>query len=383
MTKKAQIQNLSADDFDLYIAMDLSKASWSLAMADRSGRKPRTVGVVAWDTERIQEEVARATKAFGLKADARVLWCEEAGRDGFSVHRYLEQLGWTSVVVDPGSIETSSRKKRAKTDRIDAAKLVMKLRSYLAGDRHVFSIVRVPSEEAEDLRRLTREREKLTKEQTRHRNRIKAALATAGAQLEVKANFVEMLDEVRTPTGREVPCNLRKEVLREYKRLELVGHQLKEVTEELLKAVLEPETPTDRQAAMLYQLKGIGLATSTTLTREFFGWREFENRRQVGAAAGLTGTPAQTGTTMNHDQGIGKAGNKRVRTLMVEIAWAWLRYQPESKLARWYQERAESVSKRSKRKDMVAVARRLLIDLWKYLHYGVVPEGAVFNTPKA
>lgn len=383
MTKKAHTHNLSADDFDLYIAADVGKLSWSLALTDGSTGNPSSIKVEAWNTEEVLRAVERARSRFGLPDDARVVWCHEAGRDGFSVHRYLEGLGFTSLVVDPASIETNRRKRRAKTDAMDARKLVRKLRSYVGGDRDVFSVVRVPSEEAEDERRLPREREKLKKERTLHRNRIQATLATVGAQIKWRANFVEMLQHVSTSTGAPLPRNARKEILREYERLQFVESQLKEIEEELMKPILEPKSAADHQAAQLYYLKGIGLVTATMLTREFFAWRDFQNRRQVGAAAGLTGTPAQTGESVNHDQGIDKVGNRRVRTLMIEIAWSWLRHQPESKLARWYQERAESVSKRSKRKDIVAVARRLLIDLWKYLHYGVVPEGAVFKSTKA
>ena len=359
----------------LLLALDLSKSKWKLAFCDGSGRKPRVRTVAAWDAEGLRKEVDEARKRFGLPTETEIKACHEAGRDGFSVHRFLERLGFASMVIDPASIETTRKKRKRKTDRLDALKLLAKLRAYLTADRGVWTVVRVPTEKQEDARRLTRERSRLRDERTQHRARIKSLLATVGLDIPLDSRFIARLREAVSPYGTPVLPGLRQEILREVERLELVESQQEEVMRGLERAVAEPES----KSSMLHQLKGIGLIGATVLVREFFGWREFRNRREVGSAAGLTGTPFDSGDS-ELEQGIDKAGNCRVRTLMVELAWNWLRYQPDSKVTLWYRARFDDGTKRSKRKGIVAVARRLLVDLWKYIEFGVVPDGAIFRT---
>lgn len=363
----------------LFVAFELSSAKWKLAFGDRSERKPRVRTIDAWDFEALAEEVAKTKQRFGLDDDAPVLTCHEAGRDGFSVHRALvARLGVESLVIDPASIEVERRKRRRKTDRLDVLKLQAKLRSWAAGDKGVWTVVRVPSVEQEDARRETRGRERLVDERRQHSARIKSLLVTVGLKAEVNGRLVEWLRTARTPYGTAVPANLRKEIEWELERFELAGAQLRELEKELEAAIAKPKTQADEKSAMLHALKGIGLVGSTVFVREFFGWRQFKNRREVGGAAGLTGTPYDSGAS-DREQGIDKAGNRRVRTLAVELAWCWRRHQPNSKLSRWFRERFDDGTKRSKRKGIVALARRLLVDLWKYLTYGVVPEGAEFR----
>lgn len=204
-------------------------------------------------------------------------------------------------------------------------------------------------------------------------------MATQGLALKLNDRLPMALKAAVTPWGKPVGSCLQREILREFERIELVDHQLAEVQSEMAAAVANPSNETDRQAAQLVELRGIGLVTAVTLTREFFGWREFCNRKQVGAAAGLTPTRSQTGHSMDRELGIDKGGNKRVRVLMTQIAWGWLSNQPDSKQTRWFRERTQDGAKRSRRKVIIAVARRLLVDLWKLLRYGVVPEGAVLT----
>ena len=360
----------------LYIAMDLAKKSWALALADRSSRKPTTTSVTAYCFEELDHVVMRAKRRFGLDKDATVVCCQEAGRDGFAVHRFLERHGFVSLVVDAASIETSRKKRQAKTDRLDACKLVRKLRSYVLGDADVFSVCRVPSEEAEDMRRIVRERIRLVSERTQHRTRIKCLLAAVGITLKVDDSLVATLKEARTSAGSLIGPHLRREILRELERLELVQCQIDEVMAEMNEAVATPTTLADEQASTLIDLMGVGLITAVTLSREFFSWRAFRNRKEVGAAAGLAPTPSQTGESLDADLGISKSGNVRVRTLMIEISWGWLRNQPHSRQTRWFNERLANNSKRSKRTLIVAVARRLLVELWRFVNDGIVPDGA-------
>ena len=306
--------------------------------------------------------------------------CHEAGREGFSVYRALMRCGITCLIVDPASIEVNARKKRAKTDRLDARMLLRKLRSYMT-DRDVFQVIRVPSEEVEDQRRPSREYDRLVHERTQHCTRINSLLALHGIALPFGEHFVSMLKDARTPTGEPLGKNLQAEILRELERMELVEHQIAEIQKDLKRAVEAAKTKVDVQGAKLGELVGIGPVTAMTLPREFL-WRDFQNRGEVGAAAGLTGTPHVTGTSTDIEQGISKAGNKRVRTLMIEIAWNWVRLQPESTITLWFRSRQDGTA-RTRRKTIVGVARKLLIALWRYVTQDIAPEGARFRAASA
>lgn len=241
---------------------------------------------------------------------------------------------------------------------------------YEAGEKRVWSVVRVPSPEAEDARRLDREWGRLKKERTAHVNRLRGLLATAGLRLQPSTSFLEDLAESPVQAG------LRGELERQYERLALVEKHLRKLELERYGRMKKPEDAADRKAAQLHRLKGIGETSAWLLAKEFFGWRTFANRREVGAAAGLTGTPYDSGGG-KREQGISKAGSKRVRTTMVQLAWRWLRWQPQSELALWFQKRFAYGGSRARRVGIVGVARKLLIALWRYVEQGVVPEGAL------
>jgi transposase len=286
----------------------------------------------------------------------------------------LVQQGIENLVIDPASIEVERRRRKRKTDRIDATKLLVRLVRHGWGEK-VWSVVRVPSEADEDRRRLHRERERLVRESVQHHGRIRGLLATQG--LRPDAINPEALDEIRPSDRAALPPHLRRELEREFDRLDLVRRQVKAVEAEL-KELLKDGTPAAKKAEKLARVKGIGLVGAHVLALEFFGWRAFRNGRQVGALAGLTGTPHQSGS-MDHEQGISKAGNSRIRALMTELAWGWLRFQPSSSLSRWYQARFGSGPGRLRRVGIVALARKLLVALWRFVDHGVIPEGAMIR----
>ncbi len=357
----------------LYMAMELSNKQWRLVFGD--GSKRRRVTVEAGYREQLGEAVAKAKEKFGLPGDTRVVSCYEAGRDGFWLHRYLSSIGIQNQVVDSSSIEVNRRLRRAKTDRIDGDKLLTMLMRYCGGERDLWRVVQVPSVEEEDARQLHRELERLKKERTGHRNRIQGLLVAQGIRLKPGRDFLARLERTSLWDGRALPRDLKGELEREYQRLRVVDEQLCGL-EKIQDARLEQaQTVAMRQVLQLRSLCGIGKASAWVFVMEFFGWRRFRNRRQVGALAGLTGTPYDSGDSQR-DQGISKSGNRRIRTLIIEIAWSGLRYQPEAKLSLWFKERFGSGGKRMRRIGIVALARRLLIALWQYLEHGLLPPGA-------
>jgi transposase len=320
-------------------------------------------------------EIELAKERFGLPKEAAVFSCYEAGRDGFWLHRFLEAHGVNSLVVDSASIEVSRRFRRAKTDRLDVGKLLNMLVRYHQGEPKVWSVVHVPSVAEEDQRQLHRELLALKREQTHHINRIKGVLASQGVVLEVKTDFLKQLEEARLWDGSSVPSGLHTLLVREQERLELVRaqiHQIEAVRKEIL---VTSKDPAIEQVRRLLRLKGIGLNSAWLYVMEFFAWRAFRNRRELGSLSGLTPTPYESGESAK-ERGISKAGNRPVRAMAIEIAWSWLRNQPESQLSRWYQRRFAKGSSRVRRIGIVALARKLLIALWQYLQNGVLPEGA-------
>jgi transposase len=339
------------------------------------GQRPRERTVSAGDLAGVKREIERAKGRFGLSVEARVLSCYEAGRDGFWLHRYLVGLGVRNLVVDSSSIEVNRRARRAKTDRMDLGKLLSMLMRYDNGERKVWSVVRVPTVEQEDSRQLHRDLEALRGERTRHINRIKGFLASYGVRMRMDRGFLVRLETKRLWDGRPVPMGLKKRLVREYERLEMVRGQIKQVEAERSDLVKISKGPDVEKVRQLLCLRGIGINSSWLYVMEFFSWREFGNRRQVGALAGLSPTPHQSGDEAR-ERGISKAGNRHIRSMAVQIAWAWVRWQPQSKLSRWYQKRFGHGSGRLRRIGIVALARKLLVDLWRYLRNGVIPEGA-------
>jgi transposase len=357
------------------MAMELSKKTWKLGFGV-GGQKTREVNVRAGDLRGLSEAVSKAKKRFGLDPKAVVHGCYEAGRDGFWIHRALtETLSYDNVVVDPSSIEVNQRKRRAKSDRIDLKKLLRDLWRYHNGERDVWSVARVPTVEQEDDRRVHRELKRLTEERTGHGNRIQALLMTMGIQAKPTKGFAQALDTMTQYDGAALPPHLLGELKREYARYQLVEQQMKELRDTIKTRTKNADKPAERKAAELTTLVGIGSQGAWVLSHELFGWRTFNNRKEVGAAVGLTPTPFDSGQS-DKEQGISKSGNWRVRTLMTQLTWSWLRFQPDSQLSQWYQSKFGAGTKRSRRVGIIALARKLVIALWHYVEHGVVPEGA-------
>jgi transposase len=359
----------------LYTAFELSLKKWKLAFSN--GEKMRTVSIDARNLAQLHEEIDKAKQRFALGDDIGMMSCYEAGRDGFWLHRYLLSCGIDNVVVDSASIEVNRRKRRAKTDRIDVRKLMHMLLRYHGGEQLVWSVVNVPSEAAEDGRQLHRELESLKKERTMHRNRLKSLLIQQGIVVSNPSSrkFLIELEKLRSWDGKELPADLKSRIIREHARLRMVEEQIYALGKQREKRVAAADSDAMKQIEQLMTLVGIGMNSSWKFVMEFFAWRNFKNGKQIGALSGLTPTPYDSGGSQR-EQGISKAGNARVRTLAVEMAWVWLRFQPQSRLSQWYTQRFGQGGKRMRRIGIVAMARRLLIDLWRYLEQGVVPEGA-------
>jgi len=363
----------------LFLAFELSSATWKLGSSVGMGSKPRERTIRAGDLGALHEEVSRAKRRFGLEPCARVVSCYEAGRDGFWLDRYLQQAEVENIVVDPASVEVNRRRRRAKTDRLDVGMLLRQLMRWWNGESQVWSVVSVPNTEAEDQRQLHRELEVLKRERTQHTNRITSLLVTQGLRLKVSREFLARLSAVRLWDNSPVPAGLYARLEREYLRWVLVQEQILELYRQRRSGLREARDRGARIARRLFRLRGIGENYAWLASMEVFAWRQFANRRQVGSMAGLTPTPFSSGN-VDRDQGIGKDGNRRLRAATVEIAWGWLRFQPESDLSKWFQARYGPGSRRSRRVGIVAVARKLLIALWRYLETGVVPAGAVLKT---
>ena len=371
MTQAIQAQNTAAR---LYVAFELGASQWKLAVS-AGGCQVREVTLEAGALDALERELVTARERFDLAADAPVVSCYEAGRDGFWLHRWLTGRGAANLVVDSSSIEVNRRARRAKTDRLDARKLLGMLVRHHRGEK-VWSVVRVPTVTDEDQRRQHRELHRLKGERTGHSNRIRGLLCLHGIRLVPGAQFRTDLAAVRLYDGAPVPAELKAELLREYARLEQVRQQLREL--EAQRQARVAAQPCGGKVTALMQVKGIGIHSAWVLGHELFGWRAFRNRREVAGYVGLTPAPYHSGAS-HHDQGISKAGNPRVRTLLIELAWGWLRWQPGSALSRWYQEKFAGGGGRTRRVGIVALARRLLVALWHYADHGVVPEGALLK----
>ena len=365
----------STESGALYMAFELSNKSWKLGFSD--GARVRRKSIEASDLGQLHDEIDGAKERFGLADEVQVISCYEAGRDGFWLHRYLASCGVENLVVDPSSIEVSRRKRRAKTDRLDVGKLLRMLLRHCAGEAKVWSVVRVPGVEEEDERHMHRELESLRKERTMHCNRIRSFLKLHGIEVgnAMRRDFLDYVEVVRLWDGSELPVELKARLRREYERLQFVQGQIVELEKERVRRVRLGDTVSSRRVAQLMTLCGIGIESGWLFEKEFFAWRKFSNRKELAALAGLTPTPYDSGAS-RREQGISKAGNRRVRALLIEISWGWLRYQPESKLTQWFNERFADGGKRLRRIGIVAVARKLLIALWRYVEHGLIPEGA-------
>jgi transposase len=360
----------------LYLALELSWTSWKLAFTVGAGQKPRLRSIPARDTDALIREIHAARRRFGLPEEAPVISCYEAGRDGFWLHRFLARHRVENLVVDSASIEVNRRRRRARSDGLDAAKLVGMLIRWHLGERKLWGVVRVPTVDDEDRRQLHRELIELKAQRTEHSNRIKGLLAGLGLSAAIDAGLLERLEGLRQWDGSELPSGLRLRIARELERWSLVGRQIHDLEAERTRLIRDPETAQGEQVRLLLKLRGIGENAAWLPVREFFGWRGVRNRRELASLAGLAPTPYDSGE-VRHEQGISKAGNRRVRWMMIELAWGWLRYRPESELSLWYQRRFAAGNTRLRKVGIVAVARELLVALWKYLETGEVPAGAV------
>jgi transposase len=359
----------------LYLSLELGWFSWKLAATIGPGQKPRVRSFGARSLGVLLGEIEAAKKRFGLSGKVRVVCCYEAGRDGFWLHRFLLAQGVENVVVDSASIEVNRRKRRAKSDRLDAIKLVSMLIRFCEGERTVWAVVNPPTAEVEDCRQLHRELIALKTERTAHINAIKGLLAGLGLEARVDGDFAELLGQLRQWNGERVPPGLRERLLREFERWQLVSRQIHELERERTQKIRDDQTPHVEQVRRLLNLKGIGETGAWLLVQEFFAWRGFRNRRQLASLAGLTPTPYASGES-RHEQGISKAGNRRVRWIMVQLAWGWLQYQPDSELSRWYLKRFGPGNSRARKIGIVALSRKLLVALWRYDQTGDPPEGA-------
>lgn len=368
-------QHNNAKHPNLYMALELANKTWKVGFHNTV--KCRSKTIEAGDLVALELEIRLAKEKLNASADCTIKCCYEAGRDGFWIHRALESRGVDNTVVDSASIEVSRKKKRAKTDRIDLDALLRLEIRYYSGDKTAFSVVRVPTVEEEDARRLHRERQRLVKERGGHSARIKSLLVLGGIRIDAMSEL-DSMSRFSSPAGYELGLFTTEEIRREYERYKEVSKQIKIVEKEQAEQVNHAEGKAADQLRQLMQLKGVGLQFSFVMVQEFFSWRQFANVREVGACAGLTPTPYDSGDSQR-EQGICKAGNKRIRSTMVEAAWMWLRWQPQSALSKWFEERFAKGGKRMRRIGIVAMARKLLVSLWKYLEHGEMPEGAVFS----
>jgi transposase len=365
----------------IFVALEVSQKTWLVTLhapdRDRMSRHKLDGGDHAGLLELIEKVRRRAADKLGSMPG--VVSCYEAGYDGFWLHRRLEAAGIVNFVFDPASIAVEQRSRRTKTDRIDGELLLRTLMAYLRGEPRVVRIVRVPSLAQEDARRSSRERDRLVKEQTAHTNRIKALLRLAGMAVGSprRGNWLDWLAKQRDWQGQPLSPHLLAEVTREHARLMLVRQQLVALEQaQATPACAVPEQTVERRV-QLERLKALGPAFSTTMSYEVF-YKDFQNRRQVASYVGLAPSPWQSGG-IDREQGISKAGNPRARVKAIELAWLWLRHQADSELSRWYRTRTANAGKRARRIAIVALARKLMVALWRYLTTGLVPVGATMK----
>lgn len=378
------MENLSSNysaNTAIVVSIELSKRNWLVASLTPGACKPSLRTIPAGDSAALLAHLRKLERKTGERIGERAVirLCFEIGYDGFWLARLLRANEIDTYVLDPASFLVSRRGRRVKTDRIDAEAMIGILKAYLAGDKSVCRVVDVPTPEEEDARRVMRERGDLVHERTRIISRIRGLLALQGIQ-SVKAisggDWSKQLDDMLTGDGRPLPPNLRRQIERCFGRLVLLNDQIKGIEQDRAEVVLHEAStfPCREKAVRLEQLKGIGANSAAMLVAEVF-CRKFESRRHVAAFLGLAPAPFSSGD-VSRDQGISKAGNHGTRVLMVELAWCWLRYQPGSELAVWYRERFKGNGGRAAKVGIVALARKLLIALWRFVETGLVPQGA-------
>ena len=381
-TATASTIQITATTPVLMLAMELGEEAWKLGFSSAFGQVPLVRDIGSRDTKALLRQIAWAKKKLGLCAQARVVSCYEAGREGFWLHRILMAQGVENLVVDSSSIEVPQKSRRAKTDRLDLAGLCDLLTRHVAGSaKPVWSVVRVPTEADEDRRHLHRELKTSKQDRTRVSNRIKSLLANNGLTLSSWKDLAGQLKGLRLWNGSPLPSSLRGRLERYASDYGYYTARIRDLESERRRMLSEEMRREGSQgqavskAVQLYSLRGVGVNTAWLYSMEFFSWRTFRNTKEVGSLAGLTPTPKDSGKRYR-EQGIGKDGSRHIRGSAIELAWGWLRFQPQSELTKWYERRFGSGSKRIRKIGIVALARKLLIALWRFLETGVVPEGA-------
>lgn len=330
----------------LYMAFELGDKKWKLGFSNGSKQRLKTVD--ALDTKQVLEEISKAKEKLGLAKECPVTSCYEAGWAGFWLARWLEGVGIVNYVLDSAAIEVTRKAKQTKTDRVDVEKLISLLIRYCSGEKKAIRIVRVPAPKEEDRRHLDRERDCLVKERGRHWVRIKSLLRSNGIRIEQKQAFEKQLESLRCWNNKPLGSELKERLLREWRRHEQVDQQIKHLEKKQKRWVQSPQSQAHEQIAQLMILKSVGYQSSWRLVMEFFSWRNFKNRRELASLAGLTPTPYDSGESQR-EQGISKSGNRRVRTLMIELAWLWVQHQPNSELTIWFEQRFGQGGKRHRR----------------------------------
>ena len=377
MTQGPHHAESTGNNTALYMALELSARRWHLAFGVGLATPSRRRTIAAGDREALRREITTAKRRLGVPDAAPARSCYEAGRDGFWVDRLLASEGVINVVVDSASIEVNRRQRRAKTDRLDAEALLRRLVRYWLGERDQWKVVHVPTVEAEDARHAERAIATLVGDRTRYRSRIHGLLATHGVRMPITRHFGDRLAHLTTPDGAALPPGVRARVALAWRMAVQVEAELRQARREQQVSVRAAATPAAHRACRLQQLKGLRLGSASILAKEVFA-RDLGNRRQVGALSGLVAVPYQSGDS-GHDQGISRAGLRHVRRVMVELAWNWVRWQPDSALTQWYRARFAGGGRRLRRIGIVALARKLLIALWRYSKHGIVPAGAVLR----
>ena len=375
MTATTRTNECSAAAVTLYLAFELGSTKWTLGFTTAPAQRPRLRAIAAGDLGALERELITAKVRFGLPLDAPIQSCYEAGRDGFWVHRWLIAQGIANVVVDSSSIEVNRRARHAKTDRLDARKLLHLLMRWTSGERKVWSVVHVPSAAAEDARQLMREIDTVRIDRTRVRNRIQGLLATQGVRLALDGQFEWALAAAQTGDGQPFPPALRARLRREWAYLATIEARGTELSAARAELLATAQTRVARVARQLMTLRSLAETSSALFSAELFGTRTFANGRQLGALTGLVPVPYRSDQRVQ-DQGISKTGRGELRRVAIQIAWGWVRWQPESALTQWFLRRFAAAGKRARRIGIVALARKLIIALWHYVEHGVLPDGA-------
>lgn len=376
MTRETTLQDVSSSVGSfLYMGFELSAETWLIALSGGLGEEIVVRSCRAGDIKGLVELVQTAVTKLGISELAGIRSAYEAGFDGFWLHNTLRQAGIDNVVVDSASIESNARGRRRKSDRLDARQIVRKLIQYWLGDNEVWSVCRVPSRQDEDDRRFERERQQLTKERTAQKNRLGGLLKARGVKRAIDKKLIHDLDELVTGDGTPLGKQEKREIRRVYQRWSLADMQLKDLSAEL-DARIEDKDEKAVMVQSLVRLKGIGTRLAWGLVAELFGWRTFKNRNHLSSYVGLDSAPYDTGRSTGRTQGISKAGNRWVRAIMHSVVVNWLRWQSDSELTQWYRQKYDEVSKSERRKGLVALARKILVRLWRWVEFDEAPRYA-------